>query len=754
MRDVIAARLCSLRRVLRWTFIGVLVSGVILGCWSSGEQAEISVGPDGSIVRNGSFEDQGQGAVPGWTVERRAAHKGEISVVQTKAHSGLFGLKLTPNKSNSPSDLAHNPLGIGQGFPAGPLRGKKMYISAWLAAEGGAVAVVGLYALRTDGGAAFVRIEQTSSNPGLVFHQDVLVVPDDKQIQHLVLICIVEGMEGAAYFDDVFVSTQVPLEWMAASGKVDPGPPLSADVMVDADHVIRKIPSTLYGTNVEWIWDGNGLWDSKKQTLNSELVRLTRELKVSLIRFPGGIFADFYHWRDAIGPQTSRRETPHMPGSSKSVHRFGTDEALAFVRQTEGQLMITANIITGTPQEAAEWVRYVNKTGTAGTNGRRVEYWELGNETYVKEDSPHSRVSTMPPQKYAARFLEFAQAMREVDPTIKIGAISDENYGKYAPHSYPNWTEEVLTRAGSKIDFLSVHNAYAPAISEDKGWRVRSVYEAMLAAPVLIKASLERLSQKIETLVPDRASHIKIAVSEWGPYFHVSPQSRFVDHVKTLASALYVASTLKIFLESPRTEIANFFQLADSLFMGWIGPRDGAYIPKAPYFALQMYTKYFGNMLVRSSTTSPTYDSTPVGWVDPVSKVPYLDVVASRSDNGTLYVMAINKHFDRPINAKITIRGLRLASNGTAWTLTGTNIDANTGTELFQAPRMSWQRQAGAEPNPHFHLGKPSEVGITSAPVSNVATTFEYTFPPHSVTSLELQPAIGPRRGLSTLNVP
>src|SRR5262245_55074219 len=161
----------------------------------------------------------------------------------------------------------------------------------------------------------------------------------------------------------------------------------------------------------------------------------------------------------------------------------------------------------------------------------------------------------------------------------------------------------------------------------------------------------------------------------------MTPSGRFVDHVKTLGSALYVASAMQAFLESPTTDIATGFKLCDELYQGWIGKRDAHWIPKAPYYALQLYTHHFGAVLLSSQTKSPTYDSQSAGLVDALSNVPYLDVVSSRSDDGrTVYFIAINRHFDSPVQARISISGREPAGSGTAWTLNGAGIDANTGT--------------------------------------------------------------------------
>jgi alpha-N-arabinofuranosidase len=565
-----------------------------------------------NLVANPSFEEIDRGMPRGWTFETRASQKGKASAVRANAHTGEFSLKLEPNERNRPWDIANNPLSMGQAFPAGPFRGKTLHLSGWLAAEGPAVAVAGLYALRSDGGVVFTRLEQDSSKRGPVYHEDTLLVPNDAKIQYIILNCAVEGTQGAAFLDDLVVSLSPPAKAQRQNLPAASSSPQSAEITIDAGRELRRIPRTLYGSNIEWIWNANGMWDPARNAVNAEVIRLTRDAAISLLRFPGGVFADFYHWRDGVGPQSARKETAHTPGGPRSVHAFGTDEALAFARATGSELLITVNAGTGQAAEAADWVRYVNKSGRPSP---RVNYWEIGNELYIKDP----KFVSITPAVYLQRVVEFSRAMRQVDPTIKIAAISDENYPRSVQPAYRGWSDELLRGAAAQIDYLAIHNAYAPMLVADKGFDVRTVYAAMLAAPVLIRRNIDAVARKLEGLGPETARRVKIAVTEWGPFFHFDVQNRFVDHVKTLGSGLFAASVLKVLVESPAVEVANAFKLVDPLFMGWIGSREGQYLPTAPYFALQLFTRHFGERLVSSTTRSPTYDGPAVGWVDRVA---------------------------------------------------------------------------------------------------------------------------------------
>ena len=119
-----------------------------------------------------------------------------------------------------------------------------------------------------------------------------------------------------------------------------------------------------------------------------------------------------------------------------------------------------------------------------------------------------------------------------------------------------------------------------------------------------------------------------------------------------------------------------------------------------------------------------------------VSKVPFLDVVASLSDDGrTLYAIAVNKHFDRPIDARLTFRSFRPAGSAVIRTLQGTGIDANTGTRLPKGGQ--WVKQVEDPKNPRFSHGGPDEVKVVASSL-DIRNELSYSFPPHSVTAFQI----------------
>lgn len=521
-------------------------------------------------------------------------------------------------------------------------------------------------------------------------------------------------------------------------GKAQTYPDLAASVTVNAGQVIRRIPATLYGTNIQWVWNGYSLWDDYRNQADPALLGYAKSMGVSLIRYPGGMYADFYHWQNGVGPLGSRPVVPFRVGDTDTGRiSLGTDEALGFARDANGELLVTVNVGTGTVQEAAAWVRYVNSSRL------KVKYWEIGNEVYIRDSSPAQLAINMDPATYANKFVSFARAMRAADPRILIGAIGGVNRGAYSLVGYPAWNETVLGIAGADMDFLAIHNAYAPVNVRDSD-DVRAVYSALLAAPALIANDLALVTRQIQTNAPQYASKISIAVTEWGPFFQNYTAGRFVQHSRTLGSALFAASTLKSFIDSPRTQIANFHAFNDMSIMCWVCSRDSNFPPKpiwtltAEAMAFQLMRNNISDQLVSSQVTSPKYDSPQIGWLSAVPGVPYLEVLSSLStDSKTLSLIVINKHFDQAVQTSLSFVGFTPLPSATASTLAGTGLDANTGTAPLQVPGVIWGYQSSDPVNPQFYNGGPGQVMVTASAVK-ASSKFTYRFPARSITALKL----------------
>ncbi len=210
-------------------------------------------------------------------------------------------------------------------------------------------------------------------------------------------------------------------------------------VTVNARAGLATVPDTALGVN-------HAIWDSQLGTV--ETSDLLRAAGVQMMRYPGGSYADIYHWRDHTAPGGYV-----APGTD-------FDTFMAGVRRAGAQPMIIANYGTGTPAEAADWVRYANVTKKYG-----ARYWTVGNENYGNGHYGSAWEADHHPDKsatyYANLVVEYADAMKAVDPTIKVGAVltMPANWpdGLTAGNDPGPWNQTVLTIAGPKIDFVDVH---------------------------------------------------------------------------------------------------------------------------------------------------------------------------------------------------------------------------------------------------------------------------------------------------------
>jgi len=273
--------------------------------------------------------------------------------------------------------------------------------------------------------------------------------------------------------------------------------PLSAHLVIHADQTLRAVPPLLFGHNMEWVWNGQGLFKKDGSVAAEGFVPLLQQIQPALIRYPGGSLANTFRFADSIGPVSERKPVANFfsvqgdwrnkPAQYKTeTPSFGFDEFMRIVIESKASgALITVNCtewpqnpeLSGSAQEAAAWVAYANarvgdpsiplgkdKRGVdwfdsqhwaklRAKNGHPqpygVRHWEIGNEVYDRGQG-----AGMSGTDYAARTIEFAKLMKSVDATIQIGAVIKEDI--------PAWYRPVVAAAKPPmIDFLVVH-AYGP----------------------------------------------------------------------------------------------------------------------------------------------------------------------------------------------------------------------------------------------------------------------------------------------------
>jgi len=449
---------------------------------------------------------------------------------------------------------------------------------------------------------------------------------------------------------------------------------------VDPTTVRRSIPRTLFGTNLEWFNNADGICEPDG-SIDPEWLTLARDQGIDNVRFPGGTLSDFYRWRDGIGPMDKRPTREHPTDSGRSANIFGTPEFIRFCRAIHAQPLITVNAGTADAAEAAAWVAFCNessnpeRTAAGLSEPANVKLWEIGNELYLPGNPTDKKIITVPPEVYADRFLEFATAMRRVDKSIKLMAIGTANSSAISL-PYPDWTETLLKKAAPEIDYIAVHNAYYPMIFGKKNLQLREVYQSMWAAPEAVDRSLSALDSLLTKY--ENGRHIEIAVTEWGALFSFDKQ--WIDQVKTMGTAVYLARLMQVFISQPRVTVANYFKFTDRLFMGWVGYDRK---PKIPYYVIQLFAQHFGTRLVQADVESPKFSVAPVGVATAESEVPEVSAIAALDGSGhKLFINLVNRSWQTIHQVQLDTGSFKPTDTATAWELSTPGLTDHNGRDL------------------------------------------------------------------------
>lgn len=466
-----------------------------------------------------------------------------------------------------------------------------------------------------------------------------------------------------------------------------------------------------------WVDQVSIIPETAVQGFRANVLKMVRELKPNILRFPGGCFADSYHWKDGIGQRDKRPTVWNQAWGGWETNEVGTDEFIQLCRLTNSEPLICVNFGSGSPQEAADWVEYCNGSAESkfgairAMNGHpepyRVKYWMIGNEIYGSWEIGHCDVET-----YAKGYLEFYRAMKILDPEIKIIAVAGNGNDLNL-----SWLREFLELVRSQVDYLTLH-CYTPLIGNFSP-PSQELYKSVVAAPLKYERVFSAAKLIIGKTIKE-GKDIKLAVTEWNTMYH---NTRCRE--QTLEAAIFVAGMLNVFIRNSNiVEICNFSELVG----GWEGAgiriEHGNIYVTPSYLVMKMYSNLQANRPVKISVTSDTFDVKEIGNVPSMKGVPYLDAIACPSpDRRQLHLIVINRNPSEDIMASINIHGYRVRAQGNVQVINA-SPDALAIVEEVTSARN--------------YPELPDLISLRTSTISNVGSQFTYTFPAHSVTAISL----------------
>jgi len=404
------------------------------------------------------------------------------------------------------------------------------------------------------------------------------------------------------------------------------------------------------------IYDGFWVNDSmnvpKKDRIRLDVVEALKKIKIPNLRWPGGCFADEYHWRDGIGP---RKQRPTMIntnwGNVTEDNSFGTHEFLDLCSLLGCEPYITGNVGSGTVEEMSKWIEYLNFDGLSPLttlrkeNGRatpwNVSFWGVGNESWGCGGS-------MTPEYYSDQFKRYATFAKNY-PNARLKKIAT------GPNSEDyNWTDVIMKNIGTRMWGLSLHYYTVPRTWGNKG-SATDFDEKEYLTTMQKCLKMDEMITKHSTIMDkyDPEKRVSLVVDEWGIWTNVEPGTNpaFLYQQNSLRDALVAGTTLNIFNNhSDRVRMANLAQTINVL-QSLILTQGNKILLTPTYHVFDLYKVHQDAKLLPIHLNSPDYT------IDN-QKIPAVNVSASQDSTGAVHISLVNLDASKKITVQTTLEGI------------------------------------------------------------------------------------------------
>jgi alpha-N-arabinofuranosidase len=444
-------------------------------------------------------------------------------------------------------------------------------------------------------------------------------------------------------------------------------------IIVHTDGVSTKISKEIYGHFAEHlgrcIYGGIYVGDTSAipniRGFRTDVVGALQDIQIPVLRWPGGCFADTYHWMDGIGPQSERASIVNVHwGGVTEDNSFGTHEFLDFCELIKTEPFISLNVGSGTVREASEWVEYVtssNKspmTDLRKKNGRtepwKVKFWGVGNETW-------GCGGEMTAEYYSDIYRQYAGFIRGANYKVACFA-SDSQY---------EWTEVLMKNTQNKQHLIQGLSLHYYTITHDWSYKgsatkfTEQEWFTTLSKTLFMDEIITKHSIIMDKYDP--AKKVGLVVDEWGNWFEVEPGTNggFLYQQNTLRDALVAGINLNIFNNhSDRVQMANIAQ-AINVLQSVILTKDDKMVLTPTYYVFKMYAVHQDATLIPLNLKSENYE------LDGKS-IPAVNASASIKE-GVVSITLCNLNPNKSAVTEFTLMGQDFTSaNGQV--ITGSNM--------------------------------------------------------------------------------
>jgi alpha-N-arabinofuranosidase len=391
-----------------------------------------------------------------------------------------------------------------------------------------------------------------------------------------------------------------------------------------------------------------------EEGLRTDTLAALAPLKMTAMRYPGGNFASGYHWMDGVGPRAARPVMRDLAWQSTETNQFGTDEYIRLCRKMGWTPMLAANLGTGAPEEARNWVEYCNSpAGTKYSNLRAanghaephdVKLWCLGNEM----DGPW-QIGHVPAAQYAIRAQQAAKMMKDVDRSIELVACGSCSMDL---PTYLEWDRQVLEYLGDQAEYISMHRYVGNPDGDTPNYlavtnSIDQQIEGMDAICRYVQAK-QRLRRRTF-----------LCFDEWNVWYKNQEMDgagqrapHLIEEVYNLEDALVVAGFLNSFIRhADAVKIANLAQVVNAIAP--ILTRGDDLLIQSIYYPFKMFADRRDGIALRVATQGPSYESRSYGSATVIDSSAILD-------GDRVHLFLVNRSTDEsaPVEVRVGDRSI------------------------------------------------------------------------------------------------
>jgi len=436
-----------------------------------------------------------------------------------------------------------------------------------------------------------------------------------------------------------------------------------ASMIVDKDFVVSRIDDRLYGSFIEHLGRAvyGGIFEpghpqADAKGYRRDVLKLIRDLRVPIVRYPGGNFVSGYDWKDGIGPVAERPRRLELAWRTIEPNLFGLNEFADWSREAGTSVMWAINLGTQGPEDARQLVEYANHpSGTYWSdlrirhgfrNPHAIKTWCLGNEM----DGPW-QIGAKTAAEYGRIAAESAKVMKWVDPSIELVACGSSGRGM---PTYPEWEATVLDHTYDHVEYLSLHSYYGNGDNDTATFLGRSLeMEDFIHSVVATCDYIKAKKRSKKTMM--------LSFDEWNVWFHSNEADRKIEpwqiappqleDIYTMEDALVVGCLLIALLKhSDRVRMACLAQLVNVIapIMTENGGQAWAQTIYYPYMHASVYGR---GQALSPIVKCPKYDTKEI------TDIPYLEAIAVYEEQtGEIAIFAVNRDLENALPLEVDLR--------------------------------------------------------------------------------------------------